>query len=89
MKKTHLPFLISQLIELMCIQSTSYLLFCPFNCDFDKHLIIQVLPSWKSTSQGSIAVKIRTTEPNGLLMFNAGEGNSVSDVHIVKQGITS
>jgi len=35
-----------------------------------------VLPSWKPTSQGSIAVKIRTTEPNGLLMFNSGHGNS-------------
>ena len=40
--------------------------------------LAQVLPSWKSTSQGSIAVKIRTTEPNGLLMYNAGYGGGDS-----------
>ena len=34
----------------------------------------QVLPSWKSSSRGSIGAKIRTTEKNGLLMFNAGPG---------------
>ena len=28
--------------------------------------------------QGSIAVKIRTTEPNGLLMYNAGYGGGDS-----------
>jgi leucine-rich repeat transmembrane neuronal protein 1/2 len=33
-----------------------------------------VLPSWKSSSRGSIGAKIRTTEKNGLLMFNSGPG---------------
>ena len=52
---------------------------CHFHCC---HLIIilnnQVLPSWKSSSRGSIGAKIRTTEKNGLLMFNAGPGVIVS-----------
>jgi len=32
-----------------------------------------ILPSWKATMQGSIHFKMRTTEKNGLLMFNEGE----------------
>ena len=52
---------------------------CHFHCC---HFIIilnnQVLPSWKSSSRGSIGAKIRTTEKNGLLMFNAGPGVIVS-----------
>lgn len=32
----------------------------------------QVLPSWEAPRQGSISFKMRTTEPNGLLMYNSG-----------------
>ena len=56
---------------------------CHFHCC---HFIIilnnQVLPSWKSSSRGSIGAKIRTTEKNGLLMFNAGPGGIVSFISL-------
>ena len=42
----------------------------------------QVLPSWKSSSRGSISAKIRTTEKNGLLMFNAGPGVKLFHSHM-------
>ncbi|XP_071518617.1 neurexin 1 isoform X3 [Panulirus ornatus] len=31
-----------------------------------------VLPSWEAARQGSVSFKMRTTEPNGLLMYNSG-----------------
>jgi hypothetical protein len=33
---------------------------------------LQVLPSWDAPRTGSISFKIRTNEPNGLLMYSAG-----------------
>ena len=48
---------------------------CHFHCCHVNIILNnQVLPSWKSSSRGSIGAKIRTTEKNGLLMFNAGPG---------------
>ncbi|XP_066961792.1 neurexin 1 isoform X2 [Macrobrachium rosenbergii] len=38
-----------------------------------------VLPSWEAPRQGSISFKMRTTEANGLLMFNSGSVSSQGD----------
>ncbi|ROT82475.1 hypothetical protein C7M84_024365 [Penaeus vannamei] len=38
-----------------------------------------VLPSWEAPRQGSISFKMRTTEPNGLLMYNSGAVSAQGD----------
>ncbi|CAM1325515.1 NRXN2 (predicted) [Pycnogonum litorale] len=37
------------------------------------------LPSWEAARSGSLSFKMRTNEPNGLIMYNAGASKSVSD----------
>ena len=39
---------------------------------------LQVLPSWESTMAGSVSFKLRTTETDGLIMYNPGAGGTVS-----------
>ena len=48
----------------------------------------QILPSWKVNLSGSIALKFRTNERNGLLLYNGGGGGpeKVSVVQVL--GIT-
>uniref|UniRef100_T1J5X7 Uncharacterized protein n=1 Tax=Strigamia maritima TaxID=126957 RepID=T1J5X7_STRMM len=38
-----------------------------------------ILPSWEGTRTGSISFKIRTNEPNGLLMYNSGATTAGGD----------
>jgi len=37
-------------------------------------LPLQVLPSWKVSLSGSVSLRFRTNEKNGLLLFNPGRG---------------
>ncbi|XP_075221682.1 neurexin 1-like [Lycorma delicatula] len=39
-----------------------------------------VLPTWEATRTGSISLKIRTVEPNGLIMYNIGPRNFHADM---------
>ncbi|XP_076046488.1 neurexin 1 isoform X2 [Oratosquilla oratoria] len=40
---------------------------------------VLVLPSWEAPRQGSVSFKIRTTEPNGLLLYNSGALSAQGD----------
>ena len=37
-------------------------------------VFLQVLPSWKVNLSGSLSLKFRTNEKNGLLLYNGGGG---------------
>ncbi|XP_045116786.1 neurexin-1-like isoform X2 [Portunus trituberculatus] len=43
-----------------------------------------VLPSWEATRQGSVSFKMRTTEPDGLLMYNSGSLAAQGDFFAVE-----
>lgn len=45
----------------------------------------QVLPSWESTMAGSVSFKLRTTETDGLVMYNPGAGGTVSVLTLIAQ----
>lgn len=45
-----------------------------------------MLPNWDGTTSGSISVKFRTNEPDGLLFFSRGQTeHTVSKFNNVKQ----
>ncbi|KAF6200207.1 hypothetical protein GE061_006510 [Apolygus lucorum] len=43
-----------------------------------------VLPNWDAPRSGSVSVKLRTTEPNGLLMFSQGSNAPHADLFAVE-----
>ncbi|MPC29007.1 hypothetical protein E2C01_022223 [Portunus trituberculatus] len=47
----------------------------------------QVLPSWEATRQGSVSFKMRTTEPDGLLMYNSGSLAAQVRTHLTQHSV--
>ena len=45
-------------------------LFLLWQKDSERLSLFQVLPPWKAAKSGSISFKIRTNEPNGLVMYS-------------------
>ena len=55
---------------------------CSFT-DIVKIKCSQVLPSWELTMAGSVSFKLRTTETDGLVMYNPGAGGTVSALTLI------
>ena len=46
-----------------------------------------MLPGWESPTSGSLSLKLRTTEEDGLLMFNSGHIGEVGSAIITTSAI--